>query len=107
MRVFDNLLLDQATIPTNTTSQAIEMGDNNALQVAATLIAGGTGTITVDGSNDLSNWVLLAGTITLSASGPELKHAAYTAIVWRYTRIRAGAGATDALINVDVHTQKL
>ena len=107
MRVFDNLYLDNATTPTNTTSQAIEMGDNNALQVAATLIAGGTGTITVDGSNDLTNWVAIVGTITLSASGPAFTSAVYTAIAWRYTRIRAVAGASDALINVDVHTQKL
>ena len=84
------------------------MGDNNALQVTATVVTGTSPTLTIEGSNDLSNWVTLTATFVGLGAGPAFGVAVVTSIAWRYTRVRAvGPTSGSAILNVDVHTQKI
>ncbi|MSP72090.1 MAG: hypothetical protein EXR76_07900 [Myxococcales bacterium] len=58
MRLFDTLYLaPSTTLPSVSTTQPVEMGDNNALSISVTLIVGSSAsTVDFEGSNDLTNW---------------------------------------------------
>ena len=107
MRLFDNLYLASGTGNINT-SQPIQMGENNAVTVASTMIVGSAGpALTVEGSNDLSNWSATGITGSLApAAAPSFLSANFTTIAYAYVRVRLAGGAASVIINVDAHPQK-
>ena len=105
------LVLDQLQLAISEVgySQAIEMGDNNALSVSVTLIVGSAvPAVTVEGSNDLSNWSVgsIGGSVTVTAA-PSFVAGNFTAIACRYVRVKVAAGTAAILVSVNVNPQQL
>ena len=106
VRVFENVQLPIGFV---TTSQAIQMADNNTLSVSATLLVGTVvPTLVVEGSHDLSNWSAtgITGTLTITAA-PSLVTASFTGITYAYTRVKLTGSTAATLLNVDANPQKL
>jgi len=106
VRVFENVQLPNGFV---TTSQAIQMADNNTLSVSAALLVGTVvPTLVVEGSNDLSNWSStgITGTLTITAA-PSLVTANFTGIAYAYVRVKLTGSTAATLLNVDANPQKL
>ena len=107
MRVFENVQLPNGFV---TTSQAIQMADNNTLSVSAALLVGTVvPTLVVEGSNDLSNSSATGiggGPLTITAA-PSNVTANFTGIAHAYTRVKLTGSSANTLLNVDANPQKL
>ena len=106
-----SLILENLALAASATaySQAIEMGENNAIGLGATMAAGSVvPTVTVEGSNDLTNWsgTGITNSITITAS-PSYVSGSASAITTRYARIKVAASTGAILISISANPQRV
>ncbi len=91
-------------------SQAISMGDDNALSMTLTVFAGALGAngIQVWESNDLENWAQ-KGAVAFASQGvgAAMVTTGYTAISSAYVRFKATGGASATVLSMTINTSKL
>ena len=99
-------VLRQLYLPTTGTgySYPVEMGPYNAIAVSCVIIFGtAAGTVSVEGSNDLTNW----GTGGISGAGfstgtaPNASSALFTSVAYKYVRVKVLPSTGPLLVNID------
>lgn len=91
-------------------SQAVALGEHNAINVHVIIEAGGAPTspghhILVDGSDDLENWTELSGVTSGNlVSVPSSTYFASGQITYRFIRLKCKGGDERALLSATVNT---